>query len=380
MRKLTATIVAVFAALMMSASIGVFAAYNSAVDALLDQARQHLTEGDFERADLVAQRIVRIDPDDARGWGLMADIREAQGNTVEAQQYRSRQRLARRQLNDSEDAHTSRSGTRAEGYTFNDLKTEDRERSDVPASTHGPASVTANENPRPPVDGWVQSQQMRPDSHAVVDEEAALPADVTTDTAKNASGELPVSDQAAASKRDRIAAVFASSGAYERQQRRDSARPDAGAGDNSYGRTTAPTDSRRNEPTYKDPGQAVSQHQYNSRERSQLERMRQQHRRQVARLHRKLFGRDSARRQAQHGVSNRVEGGANGQLPSTRGRIGSNDHNRSTASLVPAGYYPPSGLCRIWYYDLAPDQQPPAGDCRRLRSQLPVGARLLKGA
>jgi len=69
-------------------------AYDSAVDALSTQARTHLDEGDLQRAELIAQRIIRIDPDDNRGWALMADIRKAQGNDYAASEYLARARVA----------------------------------------------------------------------------------------------------------------------------------------------------------------------------------------------------------------------------------------------------------------------------------------------
>ena len=78
MRKILVS--AVFVSLLCANATGVArAAYNSAIDALLAQAEEHIGQGDYDRADVVAQRIVRIDPDDGRGWALMATIREAQG-------------------------------------------------------------------------------------------------------------------------------------------------------------------------------------------------------------------------------------------------------------------------------------------------------------
>lgn len=358
------------AMILASASATGVSAYNSAVDALIDQARQHLVQGDFERADLVAQRIVRIDPEDARGWGLMAEILEAQGNHDEARQYRSRQRLASRQLNDGEGDYINRNGTGqavaagsagsepagSDRYGAPEQQSTARTDSQMQGAAQQPIQSVevAEEKPTPPVDGWEQSKQMRPQNREVADSNAETQSGRTG--AGSTSSSADQERVAAQSKQSRVRAVFASSGAYAERERQ----------------------SRQHTPAR----QSHSQHQYSEREISQLERMRRHHRKQVSRLHRKLFGRDDgSERRARQPARERVAmDTTDSRRSGSSYRVGSNDHNRSTASLVPAGYYPPPGSCRIWYYDLAPDQQPPSGSCQRLRSQLPVGARLLKGA
>jgi hypothetical protein len=46
---------------------------------------------------------------------------------------------------------------------------------------------------------------------------------------------------------------------------------------------------------------------------------------------------------------------------------------------IPAGHMPPRGKCRIWYHDRGPGQQPPPGECGRLRKKVPRGASLIQG-
>lgn len=46
---------------------------------------------------------------------------------------------------------------------------------------------------------------------------------------------------------------------------------------------------------------------------------------------------------------------------------------------VPPGHIPPIGMCRLWYPDRSPSQQPPPGECNELRSRIPVGVSLIRG-
>ena len=46
---------------------------------------------------------------------------------------------------------------------------------------------------------------------------------------------------------------------------------------------------------------------------------------------------------------------------------------------IPAGHYPPSGMCRIWILGLSPGQQSAPGDCTVLQRQVPPGAVLIRG-
>lgn len=53
-----------------------------------------------------------------------------------------------------------------------------------------------------------------------------------------------------------------------------------------------------------------------------------------------------------------------------------NDLNNSSPVVVPRGYYPPSGSCRLWYPDRAATAQPAIGTCD---VDVPLGAILLLG-
>lgn len=61
------------------------------------------------------------------------------------------------------------------------------------------------------------------------------------------------------------------------------------------------------------------------------------------------------------------------------GGSGSNAQQPTGQPKVPAGHMPPRGKCRIWYHDRGPGQQPPPGDCGRLRKKVPRGASLIRG-
>lgn len=53
-----------------------------------------------------------------------------------------------------------------------------------------------------------------------------------------------------------------------------------------------------------------------------------------------------------------------------------NDLNNTGGVVVPRGYYPPAGSCRLWYPDRAPSAQPASGSCS---VDVPLGAVLLLG-
>ena len=44
---------------------------------------------------------------------------------------------------------------------------------------------------------------------------------------------------------------------------------------------------------------------------------------------------------------------------------------------VPPGHYPPEGMCRLWFQDRAPGQQPQPTECNKLRGKVPAGAFVL---
>ncbi|GLT11923.1 hypothetical protein PVW51_00090 [Sulfitobacter sp. PR48] len=53
-----------------------------------------------------------------------------------------------------------------------------------------------------------------------------------------------------------------------------------------------------------------------------------------------------------------------------------NDPFSSSNLVVPKGYYPPAGSCRLWYPDRAKTAQPAIGSCDVV---IPLGAVLLLG-
>ncbi len=46
---------------------------------------------------------------------------------------------------------------------------------------------------------------------------------------------------------------------------------------------------------------------------------------------------------------------------------------------IPAGHYPPPGMCRIWLPELTPVQQDAPGACDDLEREVPPGAYLVYG-
>lgn len=368
MRVLILTFVVCWAVMSGGAS----AAYNSAVDALLDQARSHLDEGDYERADLVAQRIVRIDPEDSRGWGLMADVRSAQGDEKAAAEYRSRERLARAQADgettenpvvvfSSPESEMPRAPNTESAYNDNvqsdsaqredsELQTtQDYQRQQSTANANTVRREATDNSARPQVGGWSQSEvsseassEARKNSNVYESGGGTTGGGYRTENTEVAANTTQRRYSEDQSKRQRLNNVFAKSEAYAKSSART--RPQA------------------------------QKYHYTAKQRSRLDRIRRSHQQSVAKLQRKIFRNDSSRHYQHDDADNLPVR----YRPDGSGRT-SNNHNRSAASLVPPGYYPPAGYCRIWYYDVAPEDQPPPGDCRYLRSKLPVGARLLKG-
>ena len=51
---------------------------------------------------------------------------------------------------------------------------------------------------------------------------------------------------------------------------------------------------------------------------------------------------------------------------------------RRTA-VIPAGYQPPAGLCRVWYGGVAPSRQPAPTDCNTARSRVTANSFLVYG-
>ncbi|MCI0409020.1 MAG: hypothetical protein L0191_10725 [Acidobacteria bacterium] len=59
--------------------------------------------------------------------------------------------------------------------------------------------------------------------------------------------------------------------------------------------------------------------------------------------------------------------------------LGSYFHEHGYTQLdIPPGHYPPPGECRIWYPDRPPGHQPPPGNCHQFRTQVPLGALLIR--
>jgi len=338
-------------------------AYNSAVDALSVQARTHLDEGDLQRAELIAQRIIRIDPDDNRGWALMADIRKAQGNDYAASEYLARARVAgaastaatlEQQRPGLDDADRRPPAVALPRPDLDPVIQDARENEPVVLTEPEPDSDTGNSNAAIPDVAIVAAEpaadarsNRSTGNHEYRSEDSYYQSRniIEAETGRTASERHAVPDDA-----EELNRVFADTGAY---------RP---------GRQRTIEPSKAQVPVHRT---------YNTEQRSRLDRIRQHHRRQVARLQKKLFGRDRTNHRDYRPKAEVVDRTYRSDLAFSGS---SNRHNRSTASLVPPGYYPPAGYCRIWYYDLDPTQQPPVGDCDRLREQLPMGARLLFGA
>jgi hypothetical protein len=50
-----------------------------------------------------------------------------------------------------------------------------------------------------------------------------------------------------------------------------------------------------------------------------------------------------------------------------------------SAVNVPPGHMPPAGKCRIWYKNRKAGNQPPPGNCKKLKNKVPKGAVLIRG-
>ena len=221
----------------------------------------------------------------------------------------------------------------------------------------------------PPIDGWEsnppssQSDGERTQNRvAVVNERTGPLLD-----AERANSPIHVAEnQRRQHQRQEVDSKWSHGDEYPRDSKRD------------LRRDTRPSKAERRGSTrvYESSQRRRDYNNYTPKQQSKLARINQQHRRRVAKVHRKLFGRrDDRDRSKYHKADRRSYDGSHQQ----RWR-GSNNHNRSTASLVPPGYYPPKGLCRIWYYDVEPHRQPPSDNCEYLRARMPFDARLLIGA
>ncbi len=46
---------------------------------------------------------------------------------------------------------------------------------------------------------------------------------------------------------------------------------------------------------------------------------------------------------------------------------------------VPREFFPPRGMCRVWFIDRLPNEQPRVESCAGIRSRVPVGAYVIYG-
>jgi len=46
---------------------------------------------------------------------------------------------------------------------------------------------------------------------------------------------------------------------------------------------------------------------------------------------------------------------------------------------MPQGMFPPRGMCRVWFTERAPSQQPPVESCNGIRSRAPNGSYVVYG-
>ncbi len=46
---------------------------------------------------------------------------------------------------------------------------------------------------------------------------------------------------------------------------------------------------------------------------------------------------------------------------------------------IPGGYFPPRGMCRVWFPDRAPRYQPPIEPCEGVQDRVPAGAYIVYG-
>lgn len=65
-------------------------------------------------------------------------------------------------------------------------------------------------------------------------------------------------------------------------------------------------------------------------------------------------------------------------------RLGFYDHNgqyivSDNALSIPKTLYPANGLCRVWFINRIPSQQPPIETCDDIKSRVPAGAYVIYG-
>ena len=60
--------------------------------------------------------------------------------------------------------------------------------------------------------------------------------------------------------------------------------------------------------------------------------------------------------------------------------LGKDDNAKANSAVkVPPGHMPPAGQCRIWYNNRKAGDQPPPGNCNKLKNKVPAGAVLIRG-
>lgn len=68
-----------------------------------------------------------------------------------------------------------------------------------------------------------------------------------------------------------------------------------------------------------------------------------------------------------------------GSFDSLNINIGVGGSKGGSAVSVPPKHMPPAGKCRIWYKNRKPGNQPPPGNCKKLKNKVPAGAVLIRG-
>lgn len=60
-------------------------------------------------------------------------------------------------------------------------------------------------------------------------------------------------------------------------------------------------------------------------------------------------------------------------------RAKSSRKHKKAKFRIPPGHMPPSGKCRVWYYDRPPGHQPPVISCTRIGRHIPPDAVIVRG-